>query len=94
MKKVDVDRLIYASTSPNQHPYWIINDFVDYEPPKGAGFRISDRDKAKILGLNLARLHGIDVKKREAKLRLDKYSRARRMNGYREPYLVQRSMIA
>lgn len=91
MRKVDVDRLIYASTSPNQHPYWIVNDFVDYEPPKGAGFRITDEQKAKILGLNLARYQGIDVKARQAKLRQDRFSEARRRNGYREPYLVQRT---
>lgn len=91
MKKVDVDRLIYASTSPNQHPYWIINDFVDYEPPKGAGFRMTHEDKAKILGLNLARYQGIDVKRREAKLRNDKFWRARSQKGYREPYIVQRT---
>ena len=91
MKKVDVDRLIYASTSPNQHPYWIINDFVDYVPPVGSGVRISDADKAKILGLNLARYHGIDVPAREAKLPQDRFSQARDQNGYREPYIVQRS---
>ncbi len=91
MKKVDIDRLIYASTSPNQHPYWIINDFVDYVPPVGSGIHISDADKAKILGLNLARYHGIDVPARQATLANDRFSQARNQNGYREPYVVQRS---
>ncbi len=90
MRKVDVDRLIYASTSPNQHPYWIINDFVDYVPPAGSGIHISDADKAKILGLNLARYHDIDVPARQAKLREDRFSQARGQNGYREPYIAQR----
>ena len=91
MRKVDIDRIIYASTSPNQHPYWIVNNFIDYEPPKGAGFRISEADKAKILGENLARYHDIDIKARRAVLARDKYSRTLATNGLREPYIMQRT---
>jgi predicted TIM-barrel fold metal-dependent hydrolase len=94
MPKVNVDQIIYASTSPNQHPYWIINDFVDYDPPAGRGFRMTREDKAKILGGNLARLHGIDIPTREREIAGDKYSRARAKNGYREPYLMQRTETA
>jgi hypothetical protein len=91
MPNVDVNRIIYASTSPNQHPYWIINDFVDYTPPAGSKFTITKADKAKILGANLARYHGIDIAKRTAQLKNDKYGLARTANGYREPYIVQRT---
>ena len=38
MTHVDVDRLIYASTAVNQHPYWIINAFFDFQPPEGAPY--------------------------------------------------------
>jgi len=94
MPKVNVEQIIYASTSPNQHPYWIINDFVEYEPPAGAGFRFTPADKAKILGGNLARLHGIDIAKREREIAGDKFARAKAKNGYREPYVVQRTESA
>jgi predicted TIM-barrel fold metal-dependent hydrolase len=91
MSKVDIDRIIYASTAPNQHPYWIVNSFFDYQPTKSAGFSISDDQKAKILGGNLARYHGIDIDARRALLAKDKYSQAKAANGLREPYIVQRS---
>lgn len=94
MPTVNVDQIIYASTSPNQHPYWIINDFVDYQPPPGAGFKFTTEDKAKILGGNLARLHGIDIPKRTRVIADDKYSRAKAQRGYREPYIMQRTETA
>ena len=71
MPKVDTDRIIYASTSPNQHPYWIINDFVNYPGPPGV--KISRAQKAKILGGNLARYHGIDMAKQAQLIADDKY---------------------
>jgi len=91
MRKVDIDRIIYASTAPNQHPYWIVNNFFDYQPPSGASFMITDYQKAKILGGNLARYHGIDIAARRTLLAKDKYARAKAVNGLREPYIVQRS---
>jgi predicted TIM-barrel fold metal-dependent hydrolase len=91
MNSVDVDRIIYASTSPNQHPYWIVNNFIDYVPPKGAGWTLSDADKRKILGENLARYHGIDIKAQRAKIAKDRFSAYVARNGLREPYLVQRT---
>jgi len=91
MRKLDVERMIYASTSPNQHAYWIVNNFFDYQAPKGAKWKITDEQKAKILGLNLARYHGIDAKARKAALRMDKYGQSVSKNGYREPYIIQRT---
>jgi predicted TIM-barrel fold metal-dependent hydrolase len=91
MRKVDVDRIIYASTAPNQHPYWIVNSFFDYQPPKGASFSITEEQKAKILGGNLARYHGIDIPARRALLAKDRYATAKAAHGLREPYIVQRS---
>jgi predicted TIM-barrel fold metal-dependent hydrolase len=91
MTKAPVDQIIYASTSPNQHPYWIINDFVDYSPPADAQYTLSRDDKAKILGGNLARLHNIDIEKQNIKIANDKFSRAKAAHGYREPYIIQRT---
>jgi predicted TIM-barrel fold metal-dependent hydrolase len=90
MKNVDVDRLIYASTAANQHPYWMLNAFYDYQPPQGAGFRVTDEQKAKILGGNLARYHGIDVAAQRRKIANDRFSRTVAKNGLREPYVMQR----
>lgn len=91
MRKVDIDRIIYASTAPNQHPYWIVNNFFDYQPSKDASFSITDEQKAKILGGNLARYHDIDIGARRALLAKDKYALAKAADGLREPYVVQRS---
>ncbi|NKB43558.1 MAG: amidohydrolase family protein [Alphaproteobacteria bacterium] len=91
MTKVDVDRLIYASTAVNQHPYWIINAFFDFQPPEGASYTLTDESKAKILGANLARYHGIDIATQRQKIADDKWSRAKAENGLREPYVVQRA---
>ncbi len=91
MSNVDVERIIYASTAANQHPYWMLNAFYDYQPPAGASFQVSEADKGKILGGNLARYHGIDVVAQRRKLARDRFSRYRAEHGLREPYIVQRT---
>jgi predicted TIM-barrel fold metal-dependent hydrolase len=57
VKQVGADKILYGS------------DFVFHDPRPHLGkiayARISDRDKVKILGLNAARIFGIDVKKRK-----------------------------
>lgn len=90
MKNVDVDRIIYASTAANQHPYWMLNAFYDYAPPPGADFTVSDEAKSKILGGNLARYHGIDVAERRRRLAKDRFSAWKAKHGLREPYVMQR----
>ncbi len=91
MSNVDVERIIYASTAANQHPYWMLNAFYDYQPPAGASFQVSEADKGKILGGNLARYHGIDVVAQRRKIARDRFSRYRAEHGLREPYIVQRT---
>ncbi|MFL2770986.1 MAG: amidohydrolase family protein [Rhodospirillaceae bacterium] len=90
MTQVDINRIIYASTSVNQHPYWIVNAFFDFEPPEGAPYTLSEAKKAKILGANLARYHGIDIPAQRLKIAEDKWSVANQTNGLREPYIMQR----
>lgn len=91
LSRVDLDRVIYASTAPNQHPYWIVNQFFDWQPPKDSGLKITEEQKAKILGGNLARFHGIDIAERRARLAKDSFSTYKARHGLREPYLVQRT---
>jgi uncharacterized protein len=91
MTHVDVDRLIYASTAVNQHPYWIINAFFDFQPPEGAPYVLTEDSKAKILGANLARYHDIDIARQRLKIAGDKWSRAKSRDGLREPYIMQRA---
>ncbi|MDG2242339.1 MAG: amidohydrolase family protein [Rhodospirillaceae bacterium] len=91
MTQVDTDRLIYASTAVNQHPYWIINAFFDYQPPEDAPYALTEESKAKIMGANLARYHDIDIAAQRQKIDGDKWSRAKAENGLREPYAMQRA---
>ncbi len=92
LSKMDLDRVIYASTSPNQHPYWIVNQFFDWQPPKDSGLTLTEADKAKILGGNLARFHGIDIAARRERLKNDVFSTYKARHGLREPYSVQRGV--
>jgi len=91
MAQVDTDRLIYASAAVNQHPYWIINAFFDYQPPEDAPYVLTEESKAKIMGANLARYHDIDIAAQRQKIAGDKWSRAKVENGLREPYAMQRT---
>ncbi len=86
MTTVGPDRMLYASAATNPHPRWIIEAFVNYEPPAGAGFTLTKQDKAKIFGESFARVHGIDVAKRKAAIANDRFSQARRKNGLRSPW--------
>jgi predicted TIM-barrel fold metal-dependent hydrolase len=93
MTQVDIDRIIYGSSAANQHPYWITTAFMDYQPPDGAGFRITEDQKFKILGGNLARYHGVDIPSRRAKIADDRFARIKARDGLREPFLKQRTGV-
>lgn len=59
------DRLTFGSDFPIWHPRWLVEKFVDYQIPEDVyddyGIELTDTIKRKILGLNAARLYGIDV---------------------------------
>ena len=86
MNTVGPDRLLYASAATNPHPKFIIEAFETYRPPPGSDFDISEEDKAKIFGLNFARLHGIDVARRKALIAKDRFSQYKKKNGLRAPW--------
>jgi len=66
------DKIIYGGEAPIWHPRWALEEFWNFELPRDIveerGYpQLTEQAKRKILGENLARLHGIDVdaKKKE-----------------------------
>jgi predicted TIM-barrel fold metal-dependent hydrolase len=58
------DRILFASDYAIWQPKWLIEKFVDFQIPEDMQSElgtISDDQKAKILGLNAAKLYGIEV---------------------------------
>jgi predicted TIM-barrel fold metal-dependent hydrolase len=60
------DKIIYGSETPIWHPKWALDAFWNFEIPQdlveGYGYPpLTEQAKRKILGENLARLHGMDV---------------------------------
>jgi predicted TIM-barrel fold metal-dependent hydrolase len=67
------DKLTFASDYALWTPGWLIDKFMAFELPDEVkaeyGVDLTMEVKAKILGLNAARLYGIDVDKKAAQLR-------------------------
>jgi predicted TIM-barrel fold metal-dependent hydrolase len=60
------DKIIYGSETPIWHPAWALDAFWNFDIPQdlveGYGYPpLTEQAKRKILGENLARLHGMDV---------------------------------
>jgi len=58
------DRIVFASDYAIWQPKWLVEKFVDFQIPEDMQSElgtISDDQKAKILGLNAARLYDIEV---------------------------------
>src|SRR4051812_11991130 len=67
------DKIIYGGESPIWHPQWALEAFWNFELPRDIveerGYPpLTEQAKRKILGENLARLHGIDVAAQKAEL--------------------------
>lgn len=90
VNRVDIERVIYATGAALLHPYWILNDFLAYTPPANAGFELTTDMKAKILGGNFAKLHGLDISKRAKTIANDQFSLIKNRYGLREPFINQR----
>ena len=61
-----VEQILYGGEAPIWHPQWALEEFWNFELPRDIveerGYpQLTDQAKRKILGLNLARLHGLDV---------------------------------
>jgi predicted TIM-barrel fold metal-dependent hydrolase len=83
------DKLTFASDYALWTPRWLIDKFMAYELPEDLkaeyGVDLTLETKAKILGLNAARLYGIDV---EAKIAELKARPLARMNGHGNGHVV------
>ena len=60
------DKIIYGGESPIWHPQWALEEFWNFELPRDIveerGYpQLTETAKRKILGGNLARLHGMEV---------------------------------
>ena len=60
------DKIVYGSETPIWHPKWALDAFWNFQIPEdmtqGYGYPpLTEQAKRKILGENLARLHGMDV---------------------------------
>ena len=66
------DKILYGSDYGIWSPKWLIEKFMAFELPenvqKETGVNLTLEAKKKILGLNAARLYGVDVEAQKAKL--------------------------
>jgi predicted TIM-barrel fold metal-dependent hydrolase len=91
------DRLIFGSGCPLNHPDPIIRHFWNFEMPQelaeGYGYPdLTPQIKAKILGRNIARLHGIDLEDKRIALSSDRWSDLRH-EGKAAPWSSLRSRL-
>jgi predicted TIM-barrel fold metal-dependent hydrolase len=69
------DKILYGGETPIWHPRWALEAFWNFELPEdivqgyGCG-QLTQQAKRKILGENLARLHGMDVGAKQKELGL------------------------
>jgi predicted TIM-barrel fold metal-dependent hydrolase len=67
------DKLLFGSDYGIWTPRWLVEAFMSYELPeqitRDKGVQLTLEGKRKILGLNAAKLYGIDVEAQKAKIR-------------------------
>jgi len=91
------DRLIFGSGCALNHPDPQIRAFIDFEMPQelidGYGYPpVTIATKRKILGENIARLHGIDIEQRKSAIASDEWSR-KRAEGKAPPWSGLRTRL-
>ena len=74
------DKILFGSDYGIWTPKWLIDKFMAFELPpdlsKDSRVTFSQAGKAKILGLNAAKLYGIDIEKQKVKLKGNKLAAA------------------
>jgi uncharacterized protein len=91
------DRLMFGSGCALNHPDPIVRHFWDFEMPQelvdGYGYPpLTQEIKAKILGGNMARLHGIDLEEKRTAIANDRWSELR-SRGKADPWSHLRSRL-
>ncbi len=75
------DRMLFGSDYAIWEPKWSIDDFMAFEMPQDLKdeyhIDLTPEVKAKILGLNAARLYGLDVPERQKKIQGDTFAQRR-----------------
>jgi predicted TIM-barrel fold metal-dependent hydrolase len=84
------DKIVSGSEVPLWHPQWALKAFWEFQMPQdltdGYGYpQLTTEIKQKILGGNLARLHGMDIDTIQQKISNDEFAK-RRANGLAEPW--------
>ena len=69
------DKVIYGGEAPIWHPQWALEEFWNFELPEDLSTEygyppLTEQAKRKILGENLARLHGMDLDAKKSELGL------------------------
>lgn len=85
-----VDKLIFGDGCTTQHPRPGLERFAEWQLPEdlqeGYGLRpLTVEDKRKILGLNFAKLHGIDVEERKERVSNDYFAKLK-ADGLARPW--------
>lgn len=84
------DKLLFGSGCSFTHPRPVIEAFANYVMPRdlveGGYPELTTEAKAKILGQNFARLHGLDVPGIRAKIDADDIEAEKRQRGLRAPW--------
>ncbi|MEZ5102382.1 MAG: amidohydrolase family protein [Thermoleophilia bacterium] len=96
------DRIMFGTGCALAHPQPILQAFGDFVMPdelaEGHGYGpLTDESKAKILGGNIARLHGLDVDATLARIADDEWARRRRAlqeAGEVRPWRMLRERLA
>ncbi len=92
------DRILYATGCAVNHADPILREFMAFEMPEdlcdGHGYpQLTAEIKHKILGENMARLHGINIEEVKSRIKDDRWSRLR-SKGKAEPWSAHRSHLA
>jgi predicted TIM-barrel fold metal-dependent hydrolase len=88
------DKLIWSTGCSFTHPRPVIEAFAKFEMPadlvEGGYPALTAEAKAKIFGLNFARLHGLDLDDVRARIAADDIEAEKRATGFREAWCEAR----
>lgn len=97
MRWAGSERIIWSTGCLFCHPEPLLRKFVDFQFSEQMMERqglkpLSRDDKANILGRNYARLAGIDIEERKARITDDEFARYQKENGLAAPYAHWRKL--